>query len=654
MALLRMLLLGNGHRTIWVRLLVLSVLGFTAGVGCGTLLSLIQAGSGKSVHGGLAEAHAPSGSGHPTSSLSSPNGRPQLSPLPDAKDVWTCEVVVIGGSLGGVAAAAHAMQSGATTCLIELTPWLGGQVSAQGVSAIDESHTMLEYGTASKSWTAFKDLIAQQPISLPNLGKSLTGERVEDVNSCWVGRLCFPPKAGATASEQLLKSIQPNAPASRWGTSIAFKGAEFDKTGREITAVYAVRRVPRQPNYVPLGRLSKELASWYSWGGDATFDKVPMRLQAPAGKRLMVIDATDTGELIGWAGIPHRLGTESRATTGEVAASEKDNPDCTQAFTFPFVLAIHDDQGASLATLNQLESEYSQEEHRSNYDLMGYPMFSGRSFFNYRRIVSTTLNNPFEGTPVAGDMTIVNWNKGNDWNWMNPPLLLTEDQLDASGQRQNWLGGMSVVALKHAENHALLFAEWLIEHQSKPEFPLTYLAGAETPLGTESGLSMVPYIREGRRIIGRRAYGQRQFMIREADIRRDLEGRDFNANTIGVIHYDIDIHGCRYRNWEPSGEASNAPTQEVNVRPTQIPIESIIPEGVDNLLIGGKGLAVTHIANAITRIHYSEWTVGAAAGATAGWLVEQAQPLTPVEIVPRRLMPKLQDHLVSQGLRLDW
>ena len=54
------------------------------------------------------------------------NGRPTLSPLPLAEEVWTCEVVVIGGTLGGVAAAAQAMKTGVTTCLIELTPWLGG------------------------------------------------------------------------------------------------------------------------------------------------------------------------------------------------------------------------------------------------------------------------------------------------------------------------------------------------------------------------------------------------------------------------------------------------------------------------------------------------------------------------------------------------
>ncbi len=170
------------------------------------------------------------------------------------------------------------------------------------------------------------------------------------------------------------------------------------------------------------------------------FRKIPLTIQAPPGKRLLVIDATDTGELVGWAKIPHRTGSESRATTEELHAL-KDNPACTEAFTYPFALAIHDDRKASLKELKQLKPDYSRKEHQREYSLKQYPMFQGwHNFFNYRRIVSTTGNNPFQGTPAPGDITVVNWNHGNDWNWMNPSLLLTEKQLNSSGQRHDWSG----------------------------------------------------------------------------------------------------------------------------------------------------------------------------------------------------------------------
>jgi len=583
------------------------------------------------------------------------NGRPILSPLPPTQEVWDCEVAVIGGSLGGIAAASHAMQAGAKTCLIELTPWLGGQISAQGVSALDESHRLLAGDRLSESWQRFKQQISQQAVQLPEWGNLRGDRRVADLNSCWVGQLCFLPQTGATAAQQLLDAAISQAAGSRWATSTAFKGAEFDATGTQITAIYAVRRIPRDPAYVPQGRLSKELTSWYSWGEDEQFRKVSLRIQAPPGKRMLVIDATDTGELVGWANVPHRLGADSRATTREVNAAKITNPACTQAFTYPFVLAIQDDRGGSQKALAQVKSDYSREEHRRSFDLEGFPMFAGKSFFNYRRILSTTRNDPFTGTPAAGDMALVNWNRGNDWGVMNPPLILNPRQLDASGQRQNWRGGISTIALRHGENHALLFAQWLLETQQNPAFPLAFLSGADAPMGTVSGLSMMPYLREGRRIIGRSAYGQKQFSLLESDLRPDMSGaRDFSPTAVGFTHYAIDIHGCRDRNWGPSWEANSAPIQENQVQPLQIPLESLIPVGVENLLIGGKAIAASHIANAVTRIHYSEWTIGAAAGTTAGWLVRQAPAhLTPAQIVPNGLMSKLQDYLVSQGLRLQ-
>ncbi|MBE9225144.1 FAD-dependent oxidoreductase [Phormidium sp. LEGE 05292] len=587
-----------------------------------------------------------------------PNGRPRLDPLPAAKEVWQCEVVVVGGSLGGVAAASQAMKSGARTCLIELTPWFGGQISSQGVSAIDESDTMIRRDNFSKSWNSFKQLIERQQIKLPAWSKQKQKLTVDDTNSCWVGKLCFPPKAGEQAARQLLNSSAKSAPGSRWGAGIAFKGAEFDATGKLITAIYGVRRIPRDRNYVPSGRLSQDLNSWYSWSSTDVYEKVPIRLEAPPGKRLMVIDATDTGELVAWARIPHRVGSESYTTTGEVNASLKDNPDCTQAFTFTFVLAIKNDRGISRAALSQYKPIFSREEHREHFDLIGFPMFDGRSLFKYRRIISARGNPKFEGSPSFGDMTVVNWFHGNNWNLMNPPLLMGEARLIQTGQYLNWMGGMSATALQHGEDRALLFSEWLMEVQSKTnsQFPLAHLSGKDSPMGTLSGLSMMPYFREGRRIIGRKAYGQTNFMIREQDIRKDMTGgRNFQPTAIGVTHYDVDIQGCMYRNWVQPWEAQSAGTMEDKVKPVIIPLESLIPQGVDNLLIGGKAIAVTHIVNGVTRIHQGEWSIGGAAGATAGWILKQNKPkLTPAAIVPSKLMPKLHQYLRDQGLRFTW
>ncbi|XGB42502.1 MAG: FAD-dependent oxidoreductase [Nodosilinea sp. LVE1205-7] len=168
---------------------------------------------------------------------------------------------------------------------------------------------------------------------------------------------------------------------------------------------------------------------------------------------------------------------------------------------------------------------------------------------------------------------------------------------------------------------------------------------------------MVPYIREGRRILGHPAYGQDSFMAVEADLREDMTGgRDFSPTAIALAHYDIDIHGCRYRDDRPSYEAAGASIKEFVVRPLQIPLEAIIPQGVNNVLIGGKSIAVSHIVNGVTRVHYGEWSIGGAAGATAGWLLHhsKAPHLTPAQIVATGQMPSLQAFLMKQGLRFMW
>ncbi|PZO39215.1 MAG: NAD(FAD)-dependent dehydrogenase [Pseudanabaena frigida] len=584
------------------------------------------------------------------------NGFPNLNPQPPADaEVWECDVAIVGGSLGGVAAAYHSMKTGATTCLIELTPMLGGQVSSQGVSAIDESLLMRYRQQFPLSWTHFKNIIASQP-ALPDKYSYLKpGAVVADTNSCWVGNLCFTPYSGELAAEEFLREAQRSAPKSRWETQIAFKGASFNDKGDRITAIHAVKRIPKDPNYLPQGRLSRELKSWFNWNSDETFNKKPIRLQPPSGKQMIVIDSTDTAELIAWANLPHRLGAEGFGTTGEVHAVA-DNPECTQAFTFPFVLKIADDEGRSLKELRKVQPGYSREEHRKDYDLGRFPMFEGNSMFNYRRIVSMKRDDPFKAIPAKGDMTVVNWNRGNDWGLMNPPLILTDKQIRDSGQQQNWLGGLNTTALKDGENHALLFAEWLMEKYASVEFPLRMMSGPDSPMPTESGLSMYPYIREGRRILGRAAYGQPEFFMREQDLRTDMaDGRSFNKTSIGLTHYAIDMHGCRYRNWEPSKAPSSAPANEDKVRPIIMPLESLIPQRIDNLLMGGKAIAVSHIVNGATRIHVGEWSAGAAAGSTAAWIVLQEDPsLTPQAILDRGKIGDLQAHLRSQGLLLDW
>jgi hypothetical protein len=49
----------------------------------------------------------------------------------------------------------------------------------------------------------------------------------------------------------------------------------------------------------------------------------------------------------------------------------------------------------------------------------------------------------------------------------------------------------------------------------------------------------------------------------------------------------------------------------------------MIPQKLDNLLVVGKSIAVSHIAAAAYRVHSFEWSSGAAAGITASLALDE-------------------------------
>jgi hypothetical protein len=200
-------------------------------------------------------------------------------------------------------------------------------------------------------------------------------------------------------------------------------------------------------------------------------------------------------------------------------------------------------------------------------------------------------------------------------------------------------------------------------------------------MGTVHGLSKYPYMREGRRLIGRPSYGYPQgFSVWEIDMsRRDYKEdyyrqaltpqmyRDLKTalagleaiavasgktlpeqvmrrtrssiypDSVGIGHYPIDFHPCMTKspaetpgNTEREGERQGAGQSY----PFQIPLRAMIPQKIDNMLVAGKSIATSHIAAAAYRVHSFEWSSGAAAGTTAAFALEKG-------IVPYQLVDEL-------------
>ena len=98
----------------------------------------------------------------------------------------SCDVLVVGGSVGGVAAALALVGRGHNVCLLEETDWLGGQMTSQGIAALDEHEHIEQFGGTRSYYQlceAIRDyyhgLAPRQEAGALNPG------------TCWVSRLAF-------------------------------------------------------------------------------------------------------------------------------------------------------------------------------------------------------------------------------------------------------------------------------------------------------------------------------------------------------------------------------------------------------------------------------------------------------------------------------
>ncbi len=614
----------------------------------------------------------------------------QPSPVQD--ETIDCDILVVGGGLSGVATAYEGLLAGRTVCLTEITDWVGGQISAQGTSALDERPTQREQLFYSRGYLELRDRIEKTYNQL-------------NPGDCWVSVSCFLPKDG----HEILLSMLKDAENEGKGELKLFfatvpKEVTLSNDGRNITSLTAIQHSPRN---VPLNAytLSEKIPDIYQYEDSERFRK--KAIQFVPRNNWIVIDATETGELIPITNVPYRLGIDPVSFLEPSASSQIPDPYCTQGFTYTFAMetlaeAIPHPEPDFYATYAPY---YSYElERLANFNLV----------HTYRRIWSpeTGDKETFRGIsfsqPTPGDISMQNWTWGNDYRpgTYLDNLILTEDQLAETGQLApgGWLGGLRPEALAKGEKQALGYFHWLVAGTTdsqlgdgfkEPHPNHRFLAGSDSPMGTLHGLSKYPYMREGRRIIGRPTYGHPDgFMISEVDISRqdyrqdyyqdNLSERDYRSlwtllsgrdaanvivgdipiaevekrgrstiypDSVGIGHYAIDFHPCltfhpvtARGNIERPGERKGAG----QAYPFQIPLRALIPQKIDNLLIGGKSLAVSHIASAAYRVHSFEWSVGAAAGITADFSLERG--ILPYQLVDETLSTERELPVLRQRI----
>ena len=112
-------------------------------------------------------------------------------------------------------------------------------------------------------------------------------------------------------------------------------------------------------------------------------------------------------------------------------------------------------------------------------------------------------------------------------------------------------------------------------------------------------------------------------------------------DSVGVGSYRIDLH--------PSTGGDNY--IDISSLPFQIPLGSLIPRRVENLLPACKNLGTTHITNGCYRLHPVEWGIGEAAGASRPFALNTERRLARCEIHPNAWR-RFRLGWLGRGLRL--
>jgi len=520
-----------------------------------------------------------------------------------APQILSADTVIAGGGMGGVAAAL-ALGSDYSVILTEETAWLGGQLSAQGVAALDENKYIETTGGCA-NYLEMRTAIRNHYQNTGNLTAEASGDPILNPGKCWVTRLSFEPEVALRVLDDML------APQISAGSLLLLKRTK-------LVAVHLV------------GDDNVEHQS-----GDSAHIDALLVVDLDSGKFIELhcrraIDATELGDLMPLAKVPYQVGSDSRWITGEAHAPETANPDNVQDFTYPFILTYHAGENHTIAK----PADYDSFVSAGKFSFDGYKMFEETDdvtlsgvkrhllpFWTYRRLIDKDV---FKPGVYQSDISMINWDS-ND--------LRGKNIIDKSPETQKQY-------LSLAKRVSLGFLYWLQTEAPRDDGGAGYpeLKLDLTLLGTEDGLSKYPYIREARRLAATQIVTEQDIV--EAD-NKEARARLF-SDSCGIGLYPVDIHGYQ----EIPGAAQQT-------KPFQIPLGALLTDYCANFVAACKNIGVTHITNGAYRLHPIEWAIGTAAGALTRLSLEtKTQPLHIVE--DSFALLRLQIELAQSGAPIFW
>lgn len=505
------------------------------------------------------------------------------------------DIVVYGGSLGGVLAGYSSAKAGKKTLLFSETEWIGGQLTSQAVPP--DEHKWIEETGCTQTYREYRNKVRNYYRTHPFIIDELKTKDFFCPGGSSVSRLSHPPRLALKFLEEML------APFIQSGVLTVFYGYRLAsaEAGDEIKKI----------------TLKK---------GNETLEAV--------GKYFL--DASDEGDLIKESGCEYVTGAESKAMTGEPSALDTYMPEDRQPVTWSVAFENRlkgdyvIDKPADYERFKKLITPYDNKPVFSMYGpdsstgkakLFG--MYNGEfdengnklfGLYTYRRIVNSYH---FKDGAEPYDVTMLNWPQ-NDYFLGNT--------FDCEHVEEN---------REEAKQFSLAFLYWLqteAPNGDKKGYP--FFRACPEAVGTSDGATQTYYVRESRRI-------KALYTIKEQDITPG--GNPDFYDSVGVGSYSIDLH-------------ITTKTHSFFYKPSlrfTIPLRAMIPVRMTNLLPACKNIGATHLTGGCYRLHPIEWNVGEVAGLLASYSLDEGVSAREIAENKDELV-RFQNYLQENGIQLHW
>lgn len=365
-----------------------------------------------------------------------------------------------------------------------------------------------------------------------------------------------------------------------WVSSVLFEPKVGEDVFRKMTEAEDHLQIENNVTLIAIGR---DKGRWIATVKDA--DGKLHNIEAR-----LVIDATELGDVAKMAGVKYDIGMESRAVTGEDIAPEHANG-IIQDLTW---VAILKDYGKDKDMTIPMPANYNREDYVcSTFNpLCTEPKEPARMREPAVMITYGKLPN---------DKYMINWPiSGNDY--YTNVIELDREQREAEFAK--------------AREFALGFVYFL---QSELGFQNLGLADDEFP--TEHQLALIPYHRESRRI-----HGLVRFDLNDMAKPYD-QAQALYRTGIAVGDYPVDHHHKRYTG------ADSLPDLHFHPVPSfSLPLGTLIPQDVDDLIVAEKSISVSNIVNGATRLQPVVLQIGQAAGALASLALAEGKEVRDIPV----------------------